>query len=261
MSRPPSSSQSSRPRTTTTLVREYNTVLIEPPKKLRVKDGPTKMRNTSILEPEYNTVLIEPPKKPSTTAQWTKKGTTSKKQTKGKATTPTAFQPKNIKSRLDVIRIPCDGPPFRITSLPLIAIGNGGIKPEDCVPGEEWLVQFPNMWSIANEPKFNWHHRRLIGIPAKDLSSSVNETYLMYVCYEETAGVPHNKYLEQLSGFEMYGESFLFKMYTDFDGDGKPIFRDMGPESVKELESGGFMEAIVRKLLNSMTEKGDEGKG
>ena len=34
----------------------------------------------------------------------------------------------------------------------------------------------------------------------------------------------------------------------------------MGPDSVEELESGGLIEAIVRKLLNSMTEKGDKGK-
>ena len=82
----------------------------------------------------------------------------------------------------------------------------------------------------------------------------------MYVCFEEKAGVPHNRYLEGLSGVEMFGESFLFKMYRDFDGDGKPIFRDMGAESVRELEGGGLMEGIVRKMLDSMIQKGDEGK-
>lgn len=252
-------SQPSKTRTTTTLGREYETVLIEPPKKHRTKDAPTKKRNTTIPEPEYNTVLIEPPKKPSNTGQRTKKSTASKKPTNVKAT-PAAAQPKTTKSRLDVIRIPCDGPPFCITNLPLIAIGNGGMDPKDCVPGEDWLVQFPNMWSLAHEPRFNYHSRRLIGIPAKKLSSCVDETYMMYVCYERTAGVPHNTYLEDFSGFEMYGESFLFKM-GEFDVDGRPNFRDMGTESVKELESGGLLEAIVRKLLNSMTQKGDEGKG
>ena len=251
--------QSSRTSTTTTLVREYETVLIESPKKLRVKDGPTKKRNTTTPEPKYNTVLIEPPRKPCTTGQSTKKSTASKKQTNGKAI-PAAVQPKTIKSRLDVIRIPCDGPPFRITSLPLITIEKGGIDPQDCVPGEDWLVQFPNMWSLAHEPRFNWHHRHLIGISPKKLSSAIDETYFMYVCYEQTAGVPHNTYLEHLSGFEMYGESFLFKI-REFDGDGRPVFRDMGAESVGELEGGGLLETIVRKMLDDMTQKGDEGKG
>ena len=241
-------------------MREYETVLIAPPKKLHIKDEPTKMRNTIIPEREYNTVLIKPPRKPRTISQWTKKPTASKKQTKGKATTPATSQPKNIKSSLDVIRITCDGPPFRLTSIPLITIGKGCMDPKDCVAGEDWLVRFPNMWCIADEPGFNWDRRHLIGIPAQELGSAVDETYFMYVWFEETAGVPHNRYLEGLSGFEMFGESFLFKMYRDFDGDGKPIFRDMGSESVRELEGGGLMEVIVRKLLNSMTQKEDEGK-
>ena len=263
MSHPPAKSHSSKTRTTTSSVHKYETVLIEPPKKLSPKNGPTKTRDTSIIKREYNTVLIEPPKKPRTTGQWTKKkkATTSKKETNGKATTPAVLHTKKIKSHLDVIRIPCHGPPFHITRLPLITIGNGGMKPEDCVPGEEWLVQFPNMYSLAHEPQFNYRQRRLIGIPANDLSTSVKETYLMYVCYEETAGMPHNRYLEDLSGFNMFGESFLFKMEEDFGGDGKPVFRDMGAESARELESGGLLEAVVRKLLNSMTGKRDEGKG
>ena len=261
MSRPPGRSHSSRTRTTTNLEREYTTALVEPPKKLHLQKRPAKIRNGTILEPEYNTVLIEPPKKPRSTGQWTRKGTTSKKQTHGKAT-PVAFRPRETKSRLDVIRIPCDGPPFRINSIPLIAVGNGGMDPKDCVPGEDWLGQFPNMWSLADEPGFNWRRRRLIAILAKDLGGlSVDETYLMYVCYEAAAGVPHNRYLEGLSGFEMFGESFLFKIHRDFDVDDRPIFRDMGPDSVRELERGGFTEAVVRKLLNSMTRKGDEGKG
>ena len=190
--------------TITTLVCEYTTVLIEPLKKPRVKDGPTKTRNTTIPEPEYNTVLIEPPNKPSKTGQWTKKSTANKKPTKGKAI-PAASQPKTIKSRLDAIRIPCDGPPFRITSLPLITIEKGGMDPQACVPGEDWLLQFPNMWSLAHEPRFNYHIRRLIGITAKDLSSAIDETYFMYSCYEQTAGVPHNEYLEEFRGLRCMG--------------------------------------------------------
>ena len=55
----------------------------------------------------------------------------------------------------------------------------------------------------------------------------------------------HRSIWRKFRGFEMYGESFPFKMYTDFDGDGKPISWDVGPESVEELESGGLIEAII----------------
>ena len=219
---PLDNSQSSRTNTTTTLVREYTTVLIEPPKKLPLKDGPTKMRNTTITEPAYNTVLIEPPRKPCSTHQWTKKGITNEKQTKGKAATPASIQPRKIKSRLDVVRIPCDGPPFRKDGIPLIAIGNGGINPKDCVPGEEWLVKFPNLWSIAHESRFNWRRRSLIGIPAKHLGSSV-ERNLLDVCVLRGDGrCPAQRSIwRKFRGFKMKGESFLFKVYTDFDVDGK----------------------------------------
>ena len=32
------------------------------------------------------------------------------------------------------------------------------------------------------------------------------------VCSEEEAGLPHNKFPEQISGMEVFGDAFVFKM-------------------------------------------------
>ena len=47
----------------------------------------------------------------------------------------------------------------------------------------------------------------------------------------------------------------------EFEEDGRPRFVDMGEGSVEELESGGLLEVVLRKMLDSMNQKGKEGKG
>ncbi len=253
----------SRTRTTTTPMREYTTVLSEPSRKNHSSTESTRVPNTIILEREYNTVLIEPPNKTHAGPIGMGKRTTSNYKPETKATAskrPSTKMATSIKSqrktdapRVDVIRIPYDSSPLLINSFPLIRLGRDGVRAKDCVAGEDWLQHFPNMWSLTDKLAFSFKHRHLIGIPAKDLCSSVNENYFMYTCYDGTAGLAQNKYLEKLSKKPMYGDSFLFRTRADSDENGKAIFLHMGSDSVRDLESGGLTKAILRQLLDSMT--------
>ena len=256
MSHPNASRRSPRTHEATTLERERTTVLVERSRKPRSKaDSKTRKAKTHGLE--CRTVLIEPPKKPHITVNWNKMLFTKKSQPVTKAILA-KYPPNKDKFGLDVIRIPCDGSRFQVKSIPLIGIGHDGIRFEDCVAAEDWLKQFPDVQSVADKSNFNWKNRSLIGIPAEDLGSSVNEMYFMYVCYEVKTGLPHNKYLENLSGVQMFGDGYLFKVYKDFDEDGRPIFLDMGSVSAIDLKNGGVTKECVQKLLDLMT--GDVGK-
>ena len=115
------------------------------------------------------------------------------------------------------------------------------------------------MQSVADKSTFNWENRSLIGIPAENLDSFVNGSYFRYVCYEVKTDLSHIKYLENLSGVQMFGEDYLFKVYKDFDEDGRPIFLDMGSVSAIDLKNGEVTKQCVQKLLDSMTQ--DVGKG
>ena len=128
---------------------------------------------------------------------------------------------------------------------------------EDCA-AKDWLKQLTEMRSFTNKSTFNWDNRSLIGIPAENLGSSVNHNYFMYVYYEGKAGLPHNEYLENLSGVQMFGDDYLFKVYEDFDEDGRPIFLDMGSVLAVDLKNGGVTKECVQKLLDFMTQ--DVGK-
>ncbi len=178
---------------------------------------------------------------------------TASKRPSTKMATSIKSQRKTDAPRVDVIRIPYDSSPLLINSFPLIRLGRDGVRAKDCVAGEDWLQHFPNMWALTDKLAFSFEHRHLIGIPAKDLCSSVNENYFMYTCYDGTAGLAQNRYFEKLSQIPMYGDCFLFRTRGDSDEDGRAVFLHMGTDSVRDLESGGLTKTILRQLLDSMT--------
>ena len=257
---PPSkgSYPSSRPRTTRIFVEEYETIVIEPTRNETIvieparkpfpKTKSTTRVSTITLEKGYKTNTAKPPKQPRATDQWTEKSGSSKSQTKA----PTEPQPPEVKTSLDIIQIPCNSSPIRIFTVPLVGIGRGGVPSDDCVPIEQWLLEFPDMRFAQRLHRFHYPDRQLLGLRApdmEDLGALRKTNQLIYVCYDPKAGLPHNGRLEELSGVKVYGDGFWFMMYKDFDVHEGPRFIDMRPEMVEDLESGGVAETVMRRLL------------
>lgn len=141
--------------------------------------------------------------------------------------------PKNLK----VVRIPTSGLPIRLIKVPLVDIGPGSIKEDDCKGFEKALGHIPDLKSITDPKDFSWAHRSLVGISAKtipdywdgDGKTTWKREYMMYLCVDKKSGLPLNKYLNKLladtSGGRgarqdliVYGESFVFKKEPNLKG-------------------------------------------
>lgn len=124
---------------------------------------------------------------------------------------------------------------------------------------EVWLGEngrIPNMMEpFEHEKYFSCGHRQLLGVQAPnnvpDFSAKI--WYFVYVCYEESAGLPENHYLQRLSGVHMYGDSFLFKVLvpeSSSEEANKNEFLHIGSDAFPDVEGGNDTVYMLRKLLD-----------
>ena len=76
----------------------------------------------------------------------------------------------------------------------------------------------------------------------------------MYVCLEEEPGLPHNRFLEQIAGVEVFGDAFVFKMESKaFEDSGRVVYVDMEENFVQDAksESGRLAKRVLRKLMQT----------
>lgn len=173
------------------------------------------------------------------------------------------------KTGLKVVRIPCDGSPMKLTTIPLINIGDKKMHENECIDFEKVLEHIPDMKSVVNPKRFSWAYRKLVGIVNNNVGEvSWKADYMMYLCLDERSGLPHNEELERLvrlgrgpaypmDPFDVYGDAFVFRMepqskQCDEPKRAKYIHMDRDfVEAVKGLEEryGNWAFATLRKLL------------
>lgn len=174
------------------------------------------------------------------------------------------------KPGLKVVRIPCDGSPMKLTTIPLINIGERKMHEDECIDFEKLLEHIPNMKSVDNSKRFSWAYRKLVGIVNNNVGEvSWKADYMMYLCLDKRAGLPHNEELERLvklgrgpayvmDPFDVYGDAFVFRMEPQskrqFDGPKRAVYTNMDTgfiEGVKGLDLyyGNWAFATLRKLL------------
>ncbi len=97
-------------------------------------------------------------------------------------------------TNLIVVHIPRNNAPPCLASIPLIDIDPEGIDKENYDDFEKKLGRIPDLKSHEG---FRWAHRSLV---SKCLGFGVGGTweavYMMYVCLDESAGLPRNEYLK-----------------------------------------------------------------
>lgn len=172
--------------------------------------------------------------------------------------------------KLQVVRIPYDGSPMKLTTVPLINVGAGGIHKDECEDDtcktlEKELEHTLDMNSL-NNPKavFSPAHRHLlIGQPYKSAGHpSWSADYIMYTCLKDEAGLPQNKYLKELTKdlaskgratlmeeIKVYGDAFVFKMKSKSQGPAEPQpaeFIDMDASFILSTQASN---PILLKLL------------
>ncbi|KAL9072032.1 MAG: hypothetical protein Q9161_003806 [Pseudevernia consocians] len=117
---------------------------------------------------------------------------------------------------LEVAWIPHNGSehvPMTLIPIPLI---------ESDTSTKELEAQLQRVPKIQDTPglTFSWAHRTLIKVPSIYLGPFAPEwddDYMIYVCLDEKAGLPVNKYLNQLNGLSnarVYGDAFIFKQQS-----------------------------------------------
>lgn len=168
---------------------------------------------------------------------------------------------------LQVVRIPCDGSPMKLTTIPLIAIGDKKMPESACVDFETTIEHIPAMKSVDKPKRFSWAHRKLVG-PVNNKVGLLpwQADYMMYLCLDERSGLPHNEELERLvrlgrgpayptmEPFDVYGDAFVFRMEPQSKKSKRARYIDMDRdfiEAVKGLEIryGNWAFATLRKLL------------
>ena len=159
---------------------------------------------------------------------------------------------------LRVLCIPCHNSPMFLMKLPLINIGPGGIKEEQCNDLEKQLLHIPNLKSLDNPKSFRWANRKLVSLTKNDACHGrLNGDYMMYMCLDECSKLPHNKYLQELVdlgrgpniptiAFKVYGDAFVFRMESK-----SKEHNDRGPATYVDMESGFIDSALSREPVGT----------
>lgn len=130
---------------------------------------------------------------------------------------------------------------------------------------EKRLGRIPNTdsytcgWASRSLVKVEFSRKDLIDLELsiKDLGDFDREwqaDHMMYVCLEEEPGLPHNRFLEQIAGVEVFGDAFVFKMESKaFEDSGRVVYVDMEENFVQDAksESGRLAKRVLRKLMQT----------
>ena len=168
---------------------------------------------------------------------------------------------------LQIVRIPYDGSPKQLTTIPLVDVGPGGMSADECKDIEKELEHIPDIKSPASSSSssFSWTHRRLL--IGQSFTSAASESwsavYLIYMSRESGAGLAPNGYLNELmrdldqkgrmtamEEFEAYGDAFVFRMKAKTKkGSGEEGTRAEYVDMPGEFVSDGMADVILRRLL------------
>ena len=113
---------------------------------------------------------------------------------------------------------------------------------------------FPDMSSLPPECNFHYDKRQLLGLRASDIDKLGFANHMIYLCYDKKARLPHNKFLEKLSGVNIYGDGFWFMLHRDFDEHEGPSFIHMTLEVIENLLRGELAEKVLLRLLAILRE-------
>lgn len=167
-----------------------------------------------------------------------------------------------LETLLKVVRIPCDDTPCTIETFSLARLGPDDFSLEVWRDAEKCLTCFPRIWKSHNSSQnFSWKYRSLIGVTAASLGENSGEwkaDYLMYTCQDKEANLPHNTYLEKLSGTTVYGDAYVFKMQREQTGEnGSCIatYYDLGDDFALAAKDKGFPNQILWELLIALPKR------
>ena len=165
-------------------------------------------------------------------------------------------------SRLKVLRIPMvpsKESPIRLEEVSLINIDPQGSSKDEFKGFEKQLGHIPNIPAFDEPNIFSWNHRALWKESAGD------EDFLMYLCLDEGAGLPHNKCLEGLYKyhkegrytavlpFVVYGDAFVIKK-SKADESKRTEYMDIGKgfkSLVDDPVSNDVRSLMLRFLMYS----------
>lgn len=171
------------------------------------------------------------------------------------------------KKNLEVVRIPYNATkPSHLSpeSILLIEIGTGDIGKDEYEDIEKKLQHIPDLEFLKDSETFSWPQRHLIiGQSYKNENfSSWDADYMMYACVDEEAGLPQNKYLEDIiekqkgkgrwtamGEIKVYGDAFVFKMKSDSEGSDEPKRAQYVDMDEDFLWSVNLARDLLRQLL------------
>ena len=172
-------------------------------------------------------------------------------------------------THLEVVRIPCNGSDMDLTTIPLIKIGHGGIRRDECNQFEKALGHIPNLKSFNSSKEFSWTYRKFSGLTNNDIGEEPwKADYMMYLCVDQRSGLPCNEYLKWLvkigrgplipsKPFGVYGDAFVFRMESKSKESDEPnwaryINMDenfIDSATSRRREQGTWAFCMLRKLL------------
>lgn len=117
-----------------------------------------------------------------------------------------------------------------------------------------------------DDPKtFSWAKRSLVGLPILRLEDDAKVEYMMYMCQDHEANLPHNEYLENLfkvcyskgrsalmAPRTIFGDAFVFMMEPksdQFDKSQRARYIDMDKGFVDSAIDSCWAKSVLEKLL------------
>lgn len=185
------------------------------------------------------------------------------------------MDPLNMDPPTDILlvaRIPCNASvhyrkarPVRLEETPLINIGPGGISENECVDLEKTLGHIPDMRKFDDPKTFSWAKRSLVGLTIPSPLDGVKFDYMMCMCQDQAAGLPHNEYLEGIFKETMktgrgtlmaprtvFGDAFVFRMQPKsnaLDKSERARYISMDTDFVESAKYESYAKDVVLAML------------
>ncbi|KAF6231584.1 hypothetical protein HO173_010116 [Letharia columbiana] len=158
--------------------------------------------------------------------------------------------------------------PLSLMKMPLANIGSGDISEDECNGFEKQLEHIPNLKSHSDPKTFSWAHRSLFEIGNEKVAYGIGKEpmiYMVYMCRDANAGLPHNQYLEDMvrdvydhpratlmPPIKVYGDAYVFmrKPYSkEPDESQRATYVDMDKGFVVDATHGVRAQVMLRNLL------------